>query len=45
MDMARITALMITTADSVADESKAESEIIPDSSAENTDSEGADSVE
>ena len=31
--------------DSVADESKAESEIVPDSSAENTDSEGADSVE
>ena len=53
MDMARITALMITKAylnddnnsDSVADESKAESEIVPDSSAENTDSEGADSVE
>lgn len=31
--------------DSVADESKAESEIVSDSSAENTDSEGADSVE
>ena len=31
--------------DSVADESKSESEIVPDSSAENTDSEGADSVE
>jgi len=31
--------------DSVADESKAESEIVPDSSAENTNSEGADSVE
>ena len=31
--------------DSMADESKAESEIVPDSSAENTDSEGADSVE
>ena len=40
--MARITTLMITT---VTDESKAESEIVPDSSAENTDSEGADSVE
>lgn len=31
--------------DSVADESKAESEIVPDSSAEKSDSEGADSVE
>lgn len=31
--------------DSVADESKAESKIVPDSSAEKSDSEGADSVE
>lgn len=43
--MARITALMITTVTAWLMKSKAESEIVPDSSAENTDSEGADSVE